>query len=177
MLAGFLFAALLAAGAAPARADQDEVHFFKNINVLSGASVRDAVCFFCNATVKGNVSGDIVVFFGNVYIDGAAHHDVVNFFGSITAADNTTIDHDMVNFFGGIHLGENVSVGHDMVAIFGSIHTPDSVSVHGDRVTIPGFIFYVPMTLIVLFVVLIVNVARSRRRRFFAQGYPIPPPL
>jgi len=25
--------------------------------------------------------------------------------------------------------------------------------------------------------VLIVNVARSRRRRFFAQGYPIPPPL
>jgi len=116
-----------------------------------------------------------VVFFGNVHVTSEAQHDVVNFFGRVTAADDARIGHDLVSIFGAIRLGENVSVGEDLVAMFGSLHAPESVSVGQDRVVQPGWIFFGPLALIGLVVILVVHEYRSYRRRLLLRGYPFPP--
>ena len=92
-----LLVAALAVGTIPARAEQDAVQFFRNINITSDTPVHDAICFFCSVRADGDVRGDIVVFFGNVHLNGAAHHDVVNFFGHVSAADNSSIGGDLVS--------------------------------------------------------------------------------
>jgi len=58
-----LLGAAFAVSATPAHADRDAVHFFSNIHVKSGATVHDAVCFFCNVDIDGEAQGDVVVFF------------------------------------------------------------------------------------------------------------------
>ena len=170
-----LLASVFAFAATPARASHDEVQFGNSIHVPAGASIHDAVCFFCSVRVEGEVEGDIVVFFGNVHVSGAAHHDVVNFFGTVTADDNAAIGHDLVNFFGGIRLGENVSVGKDMVAMFGGVHAPDSVVVGGDRVTEPAWLFWGPMLFVFTIIFVVVQEIRARRRRLYFAGFPMPP--
>jgi len=176
ILGVFLVAAAFAAAAIPARADQDNVEFFHNIDVTPDTPAHDAICFFCNVNVDGDVMGDIVVFFGSVRLNGNAHHDVVNFFGHIAAADNSTIGGDAVSIFGGVRLGENVHVAKDVVSIFGSAHMPASASVGGDRVGIPGLILYGPFIFIALVVWVIVRESRAwRMRRWMASGYPYPP--
>ncbi|HEX4029439.1 MAG TPA: hypothetical protein VHX20_03700 [Terracidiphilus sp.] len=176
ILAALLLAAAALTAATPARADQDAVQFFHDIGVTPDAPVADAVCFFCNVHVDGQVTGDIVVFFGDVRIDGQAHHDVVNFFGRISAADNSSIGDDAVSIFGGVRLGENVHIGQDLVCIFGSVHAPPSATVGGDRVGIPGLVFYAPLIVIFLLIWVIAHEVRaSRRRRWMAGGYPFPP--
>ena len=175
MLAICLLGAAFAAAATPARADRDDVHFFSNIQVASDATVHDAVCFFCNVNIDGEVQGDTVVFFGNVHIAGKANHDVVNFFGEVSASDNAQIGDDLVSFFGLIRLGENVSVGKDMVAMFGIVNAPDSVSVGHDRVAMPAMILFAPMALVGLIVILVVRGYRAHRRRQFLAGYGYPP--
>jgi len=107
LLAVCLLGALFAAAATPARADRDAVQFFSDIHVAPDTTVHDAVCFFCNVRIDGEVRGDLVVFFGNVHLAGKADHDVVNFFGETTAADNAQIGNNLVNFFGIIRLGED----------------------------------------------------------------------
>jgi len=171
VLAVCLFAAAFSVAATPAHADSDRVQFFSNIDVGSDVAVHDAVCFFCNVNVLGEVKGDVVVFFGNIHIAGHADHDVVNFFGSISAEDNAQIGKDMVSFFGLVRLGENVSVGKDLVAMFGMIRAPASVSIGHDRVAFPGWILFGPLLPLVLIIWLIVHVVRSNRRRM----YPYPP--
>lgn len=177
ILGCLLAAAVLVAAAAPARADQDAVQFFRNIDVTQDAPVQDAVCFFCNVHVNGEVNGDIVVFFGNVQINGEARQDVVNFFGHVTVADNSSIGGDAVSFFGGVRLGEKVRIGQDLVAIFGSVHAPASATVGGDRVGIPGIVLYAPALLLFLIIWIIVHELRAyRRRQWMASGYyPYPP--
>lgn len=170
-----LFAAF-ALAAVPAHASRDAVQFGSNISVPHDASVHDAVCFFCSVRVEGTVEGDIVVFFGNVRIAGQAKHDVVNFFGGVRAEDNASIGHDLVSFFGVIRLGDNASVGRDMVALFGSVHAADSVIIGGDRVVQPAWLFWVPLMMIGLLIIIVVREIRSRRRRQFLSGYPFPPP-
>ena len=174
-----LLPCLLAAGfltaSTPARADRDAVQFGVNIHVPKGASVKDAVCFFCNVQVDGEVNGDVVVFFGGVHLNGNAHHDVVNFFGKVTAEDNTQIGNDLVSMFGVIRLGENVSVGKDMVAMFGMARAPASVTVGGDRVAMPGAVLFIPFIVVGLIVVLIVSAVRSQRRRHILGGPGHPP--
>src|SRR5580692_4528701 len=101
ILGAFLVAAALSAAAVQAHASQDAVQFFRTIEVTPDAPVHDAVCFFCDVNVDGQVMGDIVAFFGNITIHGEAHHDVVNFFGHITASDNSSIGEDAVSIFGG----------------------------------------------------------------------------
>jgi hypothetical protein len=174
-LALCLFGAALAVATVPARAEQDAVEFFSNIDVTSDAPVHDAVCFFCNVDADGEVKGDIVVFFGNVRLDGQAHHDVVNFFGNVTAADNSSIGGDLVSFFGSVRLGENVTVARDMVAMFGTVHAPTSVSIRRDHVVFSPWIFFGPLLIIFLSVFVIVHEIRARRDRQFAQAYPFPP--
>jgi hypothetical protein len=175
-LAVCLFGAALAAvAAAPARADQDAVEFFGNINVTPDAPVHDAVCFFCNVNANGEVKGDIVVFFGNVRLDGQAHQDVVNFFGNVTAADNSSIGGDLVSFFGAVRLGENVTVARDMVAVFGSVHAPASASIGRDHVIFSPWIFFGPLLVIFLVIFVIIHEVRVHRQRQFAQAYPFPP--
>jgi hypothetical protein len=95
-------------GARVARAEQDAVQFFSNIDVPEDSTVHDAVCFFCSVNLDGKATGDIVVFFGNVHIASDAQHDVVNFFGNVTADENASIDHDLVSMFGNVRLGDNV---------------------------------------------------------------------
>ncbi len=170
-----LFGAALALAACPARAEDDAVQFFNNIEVTPDAPVNDAVCFFCNVDAHGDVRGDIVVFFGNVRLDGQAHQDVVNFFGSVTAADNSAIGGDLVSFFGSIRLGENVRVNQDMVAMFGTVHTPASVSVGKDHVVFSPWILFGPLLIIFFIVYVIVHEVRIHRDRRFAQAYPLPP--
>ncbi len=171
----FAVAILCAAFASPhARADQDAVQFFSNIQVAPGSQVHDAVCFFCSVDDEGKVTGDIVVFFGNVHIASEAQHDIVNFFGRVTADDNATIGHDLVSIFGRIRLGDNVHVGEDLVAVFGSLRNGENVTVERDRVVQPAILFYGPFIFLVVVLILIVREARAWRRRQFlrACGYP-----
>ncbi len=170
-----LLGAALAVAAAPARADQDAVQFFRNIDVTPDTPTHDAVCFFCSVRVEGEVKGDIVVFFGNVRLDGEAHHDVVNFFGNVTAADNSSIGGDLVSFFGSVRLGENVAVHKDVVAIFGAAHWPASVTVGKDRFVFSPWIFFGPLLVIFLVIFVIVHEVQVSRRRRFLQSYPLPP--
>jgi hypothetical protein len=175
MLALCVLGAALAAASAPARADDDAVDFFHNIEVTQDAPVQDAVCFFCSVHVNGKVNGDIVVFFGNVRLNGEAHQDVVSFFGGVTAADNSSVGGDLVSFFGNVRLGENVSVAQDLTCFFGDIRTARTAMVHGDRVDIPGIVLYLPVLFIALVIWLIVHELRTRRERMMMQ-YPYPPP-
>jgi len=175
MLAVSLLGAALAASAIPAHADGDVVHFFSNIHVAPDATVHDAVCFFCNVKDEGEVRGDVVVFFGNIHIAGKADHDVVNFFGEVSAEDNAEVGKDLVSMFGIVRLGENVTVGKDLVAMFGILDAPGSVTVGHDRVAMPGWIFFGPLIVIGLVVILIVHELRARRRREYLGSYPFPP--
>jgi hypothetical protein len=177
ILATLLLGAAFAAASTPARAEQDAVQFFSNIEVSPGSTVHDAVCFFCSVNIRGKATGDVVVFFGNTHIANNAQHDVVNFFGNVTADDNASIDHDLVSMFGSIRLGENVHVGEDLVAMFGTLHTGDSVSVAGNRVVQPAFIFFGPFFLLIFVFILIVREYRAYRRRLFLRGYQFPPRL
>ncbi len=175
LLAVCLFAAAFAVGAVPARASEDAVQFFNNIEVTPDAPVHDAVCFFCSVHVDGEVRGDIVVFFGDVRLDGQAHHDVVNFFGNFTAADNSSIGDDVVSFFGSVRFGQNVSVAKDLVAMFGTVHSPSSVSVGKDHVIFSPWIFFGPLLIIFLVIFVIIHEVRVNRHRQFARAYPLPP--
>lgn len=164
--------------ATPARADKDAVQFGSNIVVPEGQSVHDAVCFFCSVNAKGDIDHDVVVFFGNVHIAHQSRHDVVVFFGSVRTEDNAAIGHDVVNFFGNVHLGENVTVGNDLVVMFGGLHAADSANVAGNRLAQPIWVFWTPMLVLGLIIVLIVRgIRESRRRQYFAAyGYPPMPP-
>jgi hypothetical protein len=174
-----LFSALLFS-ASPARADKDAVQFGDNIVVPEGQSVHDAVCFFCSVNARGDIDHDVVVFFGNVHIAHQSRHDVVVFFGSIRTDDDAAIGHDVVNFFGNVHLGENVTVGNDLVVMFGGLHAADSASITGTRFAQPIWVFWSPLLILGLIIVLVVREIRASRRRqyFAAYGYPpMPPPV
>ncbi len=175
-----LFAWLLAAGlalaAAPARADNDAVHFGSDINVPADMTVHDAVCFFCSVNVQGKVNGDVVSFFGHVHIAGAANHDVVNFFGGVSAEDGATIGQDLVSLFGSVRLGENASVGHDMVVLVGGAQIANSAFVGHDRVVQPGWILDFPLILLIVLFIVAIYELRAYRRRQFLRQFPFPPP-
>ncbi len=176
IFAAFFLLAALEFAAVPARASRDAVQFGSNISVPRDTSVHDAVCFFCSVRVDGTVEGDVVVFFGNVHIAGQARHDVVNFFGSVRAEDSAPIGHDLVSFFGIIRMGESASVGRDMVVMFGTVNAADSAIVGGNRVVQPAWLFWVPLMMIGLLIIIVVREIRSRHRRQFLSGYPFPPP-
>jgi hypothetical protein len=169
-----LLLAVVGTFALPAHASKDEVQFGSTIHVPRDASIHDAVCFFCDVDADGTVEGDIVVFFGDVHVGTAANHDVVNFFGNIKADDNTHIGQSMVSMFGSIRLGEDVSIGKDLVAMFGGVRVAESVSVGGDRVVEPAWLFWGPLLIIALVVIMVVREFRANRRRAFLR-YPVPP--
>ncbi len=175
LLTACLLATALGSSATSAFANRDVVQFGSNIHVERGTSVHDAVCFFCSVDNQGTVEGDTVVFFGNIHIAGNANHDVVNFFGSIKAEDDSTIGNDLVSMFGSIRLGENVSVGKDVVAMFGGLRAAPTVTVGGDRVVQPGWIFWAPLLIFAVVIILVVREYRSYRRRLYMHGYPFPP--
>lgn len=177
LLVPFLLAVALGASSPAAFANNDRVQFGSNIHVAPGETIHDAVCFFCNVENRGTVNGDIVVFFGSVHIDGQANHDVVNFFGDVTAADGSSIGQDLVKFFGGVRLGDNVTVGKDIVCMFADFRTGENVTNGGDRVVQPAWLFWTPLFVLTLIIVVIVREIRhSRRRRMFMAGYPMQPP-
>jgi predicted acyltransferase (DUF342 family) len=169
-----LLTAVLGICSSPAYAAGDVVQFGSRIHVPRDSSIHDAVCFFCDVDAEGTVEGDIVVFFGNVHIATSANHDVVNFFGNISADDNAHVGQDMVSMFGNIRLGEDVSIGKDLVAMFGSLRTSDSVTVGGERVAQPAWVFWGPLMIIGLIIILVVHEFRSHRRRAYMRD-PIPP--
>ena len=169
-----LLIAVLGMFSAPAYAAGDVVQFGSTIRVPRDSSIHDAVCFFCDVDAQGTVEGDVVVFFGNVHIATSANHDVVNFFGNISVDDSAHIGQDMVSMFGGIRLGDDVSIGKDLVSMFGSLHAAESVSVGGDRVAPPAWLFWGPLMLIGLVIIVVVHEFRSHRRRAYMR-YPIPP--
>jgi hypothetical protein len=176
LLVPFLLAVALGASSPAAFANKDNVQFGSNINVASGETIHDAVCFFCNVDDRGTVEGDIVVFFGSVRIDGKANHDVVNFFGNVTLADGSSIGQNLVKFFGTVRLGDNVNVGKDIVCMFADFHAGENVSNGGDRVVQPPWLFWTP--LFVLFLILFVvvrEIRHARRRRMYMAGYGMPP--
>jgi len=160
---------------ARARAEQDAVQFFSDIEVAPDSTVHDAVCFFCSVNIEGKATGDVVVFFGNTHIASDAQHDVVNFFGRVTADDNATIDHDLVSIFGRVRLGKDVHVGEDLVAIFGTLRSGEGVTVEGDRVVQPAIFFFAPFFFLVAILILVIREFRAHRRRLFLRGYVYPP--
>ena len=172
-----VFTALLFS-AIPARADKDAVQFGDNIVVAEGQSIHDAVCFFCSVNARGDIDHDVVVFFGNVHIAHQSRHDVVVFFGSLRTDDNAAIGHDVVNFFGNVHLGENVTVGNDLVVMFGGLRAADSANITGTRFAQPVWVFWTPLLVLGLIIVLVVREIRAFRRRQYlaAYGYPPMPP-
>ena len=175
-LTSLFLTAALAFAAVPAHANRDEVQFGSNIVVPPGASVHDAVCFFCSVNAEGAIDHDVVVFFGDIHIAGHANHDVVEFLGTVRLDDNATVTHDLVSIVGSIRAGANASVGNDMVAICGSVHAADSASVGGNRVVQPPWLLWIPILILGSIVVLIVSMIRSYRRRQMFSGYPFPPP-
>jgi hypothetical protein len=177
LLAIGLLGAFFAASVVPAHADRDAVQFFSNIESTPEAPVHDAVCFFCNVRVQGELTGDIVVFFGNIAIDGQTHRDVVSFFSNVHAADNASIGRDVVTIFGSVHLGENASVGRDMVTLFGSQFLAATAHVGRDRVRMPAILFWGPILFLIAIVVLVVQEVRARRQRLPMAGYPPLPPM
>lgn len=170
-----LLGLVLAGASAPARADQDAVQFFSNINIPDGSTVHDAVCFFCSVNLEGKATGDVVVFFGNTHVSKESQHDVVNFFGNVTADDNAAVGNNIVSIFGNVRLGENVHVGEDLVSMFGDMRAGPGLSVEGDRVVQPAIVFFGPFFVLVLVVVLVVREYRAYRRRLFLRGYQFPP--
>jgi hypothetical protein len=158
-----------------ARAENDSVQFFSNIDVPADSTVHDAVCFFCSVNIEGNSTGDVVVFFGSVHIASDAGHDVVTFFGNVTADDNATIHHDLVNFFGSVRLGQDVHVGEDLVSMFGNLRTSNGVTVEGNRVVQPAAFFYIPFAVFMVILILIIREIRAWRRRALLRYYGYPP--
>jgi hypothetical protein len=176
LLAITLLAVALGASAHPAFADKDNVQFGSTIRVAPGETVHDTICFFCSVDDRGTIEGDVVVFFGDVRIDGKANHDVVDFFGDISAGEGSSIGQNLVKFFGTVRLGDNVTVGRDMVCLFSDFRAGENVTNGGDRVIQPPWLFWTP--LLVLFVILVVvirEIRHARRRRLFMAGYPFPP--
>ena len=165
----------LAATSVQARADQDDVQFFSNINVSEGSTVHDAVCFFCSVNIEGKATGDVVVFFGNTHISSESQHDVVNFFGNVTADDDASIGNNIVSFFGHVRLGSDVHVGEDLVSMFGALDTGPNLTVSGDRVVQPAIVFFGPVIFLAAIIILVVREYRSYRRRLFLRGYQFPP--
>lgn len=177
LLCACLLTLALGAFATPAFANNDVVQFGSNIHVAPDTSVHDAVCFFCSVDDRGTVDGDVVVFFGNVHISGHANHDVVNFFGNVIMDDDASVGQDTVSMFGNVRLGNNVEIGKDLVAVFGSERDNGNIRVGGDRVVQPPWIFWGPLFIIALVVILVVREIRaSNRRRMYAAGYPMQPP-
>jgi hypothetical protein len=175
-LAFVLLAVALGASATLAHAEKDNVQFGSNIHIAPGETVHDTVCFFCNVDDRGTVNGDIVVFFGNVHIDGQANHDVVNFFGNVTLDDGSSIGQDLVKFFGSIRAGDNVTIGKDIVCMFGDFHAGENVTNGGDRVIQPPWLFWTPLLVLFLVIIVVVREIRAhRRRRLYMAGYPFPP--
>jgi hypothetical protein len=175
-LLGFcLLVALLAISARSAHASKDIVQFGSTIHVSRGSAIHDAVCFFCNVDDDGTVEGDIVVFFGNVHVAEHANHDVVTFFGNIKADNNAAIGQDMVAMFSNVHLGEDVTIGKDLVAMFGRLDAPNNVNVGGDQVVQPPWLFWGPLMIFALVLVLIIREFRNYRRRAYIRNYPFPP--
>lgn len=175
LLAAGLLAGLIAAAPVPARANSDIIHLLSDIHVTPDTPVHDAICFFCSIRNDGTISGDTVVFFGSVHISGTSERDVVGILSTVRVNENASIGGDLVTIFGNVRLGENASVGRDTVSVFGSIRAPASVRVGGQRVAIPAIVFWGPILLFILIIVLIVNAVRSRKRRWPMAGYPPPP--
>jgi hypothetical protein len=162
---------LTVAMARPARAAQDSVEFFNNVDIAQGEEAHDVVVFFGNANIDGSVNGDVVVIFGNVNLRGTAHHDVVNIFGSVHMDDNASVGQDLVNIFGGTRMGEHTSIGKDSVVIFGNLHAASSASFGGDRVVQPAWLFFIPILILVLIVRAIFAGVRYPRRYRYMRGY------
>ena len=169
-----LLAAVFAAAALPAHAEQNEVQFGTDIHVPAGATVHDAVCFFCSVHVEGTVEGNLVVMFGNIHLAGHANHDVVNLFGKTTAEANATVGNNLVNVLGAIRLGENVAVGHDMVSVMGSYRAADSATVGNNRVIQPLWLGLVPL-IVLAGLLFLVAMLFGNRRRHLPPGYQFPP--
>src|ERR1700757_1896515 len=156
LFSAFVLSSALLLAATPAHADKDAVQFGSNIVVPEGQSVHDAVCFFCSVNAKGDIDHDVVVFFGNVHIAHQSKHDVVVFFGTVRADDEASIGHDVVNFFGSVRLGENVTVGNDLGVMFGGLHAADSANIQGSRVAQPPWVFWTPLLLLTLIIIVVV---------------------
>ena len=175
ILATTLLGAAFAAASVPAHADSDDVHFFDDIRIAPNSPGHDAVCFFCNVDVEGEVNGDIVVFFGDVHIAGHANHDVVNFFGEVKADDNAQIGNDLVSFFSYVQLKKNASVGRDMVSMLGAVDKDPSASIGHDHVEFPFWVALFPFLIIFGIVYLIVHAIRENRWRQYMAQFPPPP--
>ena len=174
MKRAFLFsflAAALALAATPARADQDAVHFFNDINVTAGNSVHDAVCILCSVHVDGEVKGDLVAILGSIQVNGHADRDAVSILGGITVGDNASIDRDTVSILGPVRLGEHATIGRDMVTIMGSYHAAPSAGVGRENVIQPGSYLPLPGLVLIFILILIVREHRAHRRRQLLQAW------
>ena len=177
LLVPILLAVAVGASSPAARAEKDNVQFGSNIHVAPGETIHDAVCFFCSVDNRGTINGNVVVFFGNVHMEGQANHDVVNFFGNVTLADGSSIGQNLVKFFGGVRLGDNVTVGKDIVCMFASFRAGENVTNGGNRVVQPPWLFWTPLLILTLIIIVTVREIRhSRRRRMYMAGFPMQPP-
>lgn len=59
--------------------------------------------------------------------------------------------------------------------MFGDLETASNVSVGGDRVYEPAWIFWGPLVILALAILLVVREYRNYRRRVFLRNCPFPP--
>ena len=150
-LAICLFGTALAVAAAPARADQDAVQFFRNIEVTPDAPVHDAVCFFCSVHVDGKVE--------------RRHRRLLRQRASRTARPTTTwstfsaasrpptTPPSAATWFRSsapCAWARTSPWPRTLVAMFGVVHTPPVVSIGKDRVIFSPWIFFGPLLVIFL---------------------------
>jgi hypothetical protein len=81
---------------------EDRIFYFVDFVVEEGEQVRDAVCVFCSADIKGIVEGDAVTVFGNLIVSGTVMGDAVSAGGFLEMTDTAELDSDIVAVGGSV---------------------------------------------------------------------------
>jgi len=105
--------------ASPVRAE-DEVQYFRNVEVGREETKGDLVCIGGSVTVAGKVEGDVVAIGGDIEISG-------------------TVEGDAVAAGGRVRLRPGAVVGGDAVAVGGKAEQSGNAVVKGDLESFPYF--------------------------------------
>lgn len=109
-----LFCLILLGLLAPLSAADDVESFFRSRVLQPQESVDDAVCVFCDLTVRGRVTGDVVVVGGRLILDGG------------------TVGQDLIVVAGDLEVRSG-TIGQDQIVVIGTATGSDKATTKGDR--------------------------------------------
>jgi hypothetical protein len=107
--------------------------FGRDLVINSGENHDQVACFLCSTHIDGAVQGNLLIFAGNTYLNGPVHGDVIELGGRVTLTGKARIGGDLV--------------------IFGGRLEQDAASTIGGKRWIVGPIVFLPMVLIVGFLI------------------------